>query len=345
MGCRARALSLALLFLSAAPHARGSAAQQPAGAPAARSKAADSSAAGLPAAGLMDEITVVGERPGPRLWKVTRGDHVLWLLGTLNHLPTSLRWRSAEVEGVIRQSQQVLASTPDVSAGLGPIGTIRLYFQWRRSEKDPDKTTLKDWVPAPLYARFELIKQRYDPHDRELEQLRPSIAALRLYEHAIAASGLTSRDEAEREVLRLAERRHVPIRHAAFRVEDPAAALREISALPPSVEVSCLETTVRRIETDLATMQERALAWSVGDVDRLRHLNFDDQREACLSALSGAPRIKALVDRAEAAWELEAQAALEMQPVSLAIAPIYILLQPDGPLAKFRAEGFTVEGP
>jgi hypothetical protein len=115
--------------------------------------------------------------------------------------------------------------------------------------------------------------------------------------------------------------------------------------LPPSVEVSCLETTVRRIETDLATMQERALAWSVGDVDRLRNLNFTDQREVCMGALSNAPRIKALVDRAEAAWELEAQATLETHPVSLAVQSIYILLQPDGPLAKFRAEGFTVEGP
>jgi uncharacterized protein YbaP (TraB family) len=329
MGRRASALSAALAGLLIAPHARGST-RPP---------------AGTPSTALMDEITVVGERPGPRLWKVTRGDHVLWLLGTLNHLPTSLRWRSSEVERVLQQSRQVLASTPDVSAGLGPIGMIRLYLQWRRTEKNPDKSTLKDWLPAPLYARFEVLKGRFDPHDREIEQLRPSLAALRLYEHAIAASGLTAHDQAQREVLRLAERGHVPVRRAAFRVDDPSAALSEVSALPPSIEVSCLETTVRRIETDLTTMQERALAWSVGDVDQLRQLNFADQREACLSALSNAPRIKALVDRAEAAWELEAEGALEKQPVSLAIQPIYNLLQPDGPLAKFRAEGYTVEGP
>jgi uncharacterized protein YbaP (TraB family) len=329
MGCRASALSLALAFLPVALDARAAAAPP----------------AGAPGTALIDEITVVGERPGPRLWKITRGEHVLWLLGTLNHLPSSLRWRSSEVERVIGQSREVLASYPEVSAGLGPIGTIRLYFQFRRTEKNPDKTTLQDWLPAPLYARFEVLKQRYDPHDREIEQLRPSVAALRLYEHAIAASGLTAHDEAERSVLRLAERRHVPVHRAAFRVDDPSEALREVSALPPSVEVSCLETTVRRIETDLTTMQERALAWSVGDVERLRHLNFTDQREACLSALSSAPRVKALVDRAEAAWELEAEETLETQPVSLAIQPIYNLLQPDGPLAKFRAEGYTVEGP
>ncbi len=330
MGRRALALSVVLASLLIAPYPRRVSAQD-----------SPSPSRALP----LDEINIVGERPGPRLWKVTRGDHVLWLLGTLNHLPSSLRWHSGEVDAVIRQSQQVLASTPAVSADLGPIGSIRLYFQWRRSEKNPDRTTLRDWLPAPLYARFELLRQRFDPHDGEIEKLRPSLAALRLYEHAIAASGLTARDEAERAVLRMAERRHVTVRHAAFRIDDPSAALHEASALPPSNEVSCLETTVRRIETDLATMQERALAWSIGDVDRLRQLNFVDQREACLSALANAPRLQALVERAKVSWELEAEAALEKLPVSLAIQPIYTLLQPDGPLAKFRAEGYTVEGP
>ena len=31
----------------------------------------------------LEEVDVVGERPGPKLWKVTRGGHVLWVLGTL----------------------------------------------------------------------------------------------------------------------------------------------------------------------------------------------------------------------------------------------------------------------
>jgi len=49
----------------------------------------------------LQEIAIVGERPGPRLWKVSRGDHVLWLLGTLNHLPKRMTWRSSEVDAVL----------------------------------------------------------------------------------------------------------------------------------------------------------------------------------------------------------------------------------------------------
>ena len=88
-----------------------------------------------PAAEQIDEIQIIGERPGPRLWKVTRGDHVLWVLGTLNHLPRKMIWRSSEVEAALSQSQQVLASGPSVSASIGPIAMIRLYFQWRSTDR------------------------------------------------------------------------------------------------------------------------------------------------------------------------------------------------------------------
>ena len=304
---------------------------------------AQPSSAGNSAA--LEEIQIVGERPGPRLWKVTRGDHVLWVLGTLNHLPRKMRWRSSEVEDAIAQSQQVLASGPSVSASIGPVGMIRLYFQWRGVQKNPKKTALKDWLPAPLYARFETQKARFDGDDTRIEELRPSFAALRLYEQAMDAAGLTGRNETERSVLRLAAQRHVPVRRAALAVEDPSGVLKAVSALSPSVEVSCLEATVARLETDLPMMQQRAAAWAIGDVDRLRQLSFIDQKDACLSALSSSPTIKALIEQAGSAWDNEAEATLLRNRVSFAMRPIYELLAPDGPLSRYRAEGYTVEGP
>jgi uncharacterized protein YbaP (TraB family) len=341
---RARRLILSAA-LSLGAYAGAVAAAAPTASPAAASAPAAAAPAPGPGVGQIEEIDVAGERPGPRLWKVTRGDHVLWVLGTLNHVPRKMIWRPTEVEAVLDQAQQVLASGPSVSAGLGPIAMIRLYFQWRSTQKNPSRTQLKDWLPAPLYARFEVLKQRFDPHDSSIEELRPSFAALRLYEKAVEAAGLTGRDEVEHTVLKLASRRHVPVKRAELTVQDPSGALKEVSALPPSVEVSCLETTVTRLETDLPTMQQRARAWAVGDVDKLRQLNFPDQREACMSALSNAPRIKELVDRAISGWDNAAEAALTDDKVSFAMRPIYDLLAPNGPLSRLRAAGATVEGP
>ena len=293
----------------------------------------------------LDEIAIIGERPGPRLWKVSKGDHVLWLLGTLSHIPKRMTWRSSEVESALSDSQQLLASGPSVSADVGPFAAIRLYLQWRRTQKSPDRLRLDVWLPAPLYARFEALKARFDAGDDGIEELRPSFAALRLYEHALDAAGLTQHDEVEQAVIRLAKRRGVPIQRAALRVEDPSGTLKEVSALSPVAEVDCLAATVARIETDLPSMQQRALAWAIGDVDRLRALPYPNQREVCINALSNSPRIKALVDSVVRAWGSEAEAALDRNRVSFAMRPIYELLDREGPLAKFRAEGYVVTGP
>jgi uncharacterized protein YbaP (TraB family) len=293
----------------------------------------------------LEEIAIVGERPGPRLWKISKGDHVLWLLGTLSHLPKRMTWRSSEVDSALAESQELLTSGPSVSASVGPIGAIRLYVQWRRTQKSPDALKLNVWLPAPLYARFEALKARFDAGDDSIEQLRPSFAALRLYEHAVEAAGMTAHDEVEQTVIKLAKRRRIPIQRAELKVEDPSGALKEVSALPPTVEIDCVAATVTRIETDLPSMQERAKAWATGDVDRLRALPYPNQREVCLSALSNSPRIKGLIDRLAQAWRSEAESALTRNRVSFAMRPIYELLDADGPLAKFRAEGYVVEGP
>jgi uncharacterized protein YbaP (TraB family) len=334
-GARRAALSLALGWLTvgawAAPERPPASAAQP--------------PAGESTPPMLEEVDVVGERPGPRLWKISKGDHVLWLMGTLPHIPKRMTWRSAEVEAALGQSQEMLDSGIDVAAGIGPISAVKLYLQWRHIEKNPDHTQLKNWVPGPLYARFEALKASFDGNDRSIEELRPSLAALRLYDKAIDAAGLTERDTVEQAVVHLAKKQHVAIRKPKLRVNDPSAALKEIGALPPSLEIDCLEATVLRIETDLQNMQQRAVAWSVGDVDRLRALPFPNQRDVCVTAISNSPRMKALFDTAQQAWIDEAEAALTRDRVSFAMRPIYDLLDSNGPLARFRAEGYRVDGP
>ena len=77
----------------------------------------------------LEEIEVTGERPGPRMWRVSNGDHVVWLLGTLEPLPKRMDWRSNEVEAVLAvdaalaNNQTTLAIRPIYDL-LGPNGTL-----------------------------------------------------------------------------------------------------------------------------------------------------------------------------------------------------------------------------
>ena len=302
-------------------------------------------ASGGSSASILDEVDVVSERPGPRLWKVTKGDHVLWLLGTLDHVPRKMTWRSRQVETRLADSQALLVNGPSVDAHIGPIMAVRLYVQWRGLQRDPDRTELKDWITPQLYGRFETLKARFDPHDGRIEELRPPFAALRLYQHALDSVGLTRTNEIERAVVAMAERRRIPIEHPQIKIDDPLDMLKQVRALSPANEVDCLAATVERLETDMPSMRERALAWSIGDVDRLRALPYPNQLEACISDLSASPRIKQLVAGAMQAWTTAAESALEGHRVSFAVRPIYDLLSPDGPLAHFRAEGYRIEGP
>ncbi len=306
---------------------------------------ADSPAATSPASAPIEEVEVIGERPGPSLWQVSRGDHVLWLLGTLDPLPRKMTWRSRDVEAVIAQSQQILASNPSVSAHVGPISAIRLYLQWRRTEKIPEKADLKALLPQPIYARFTALKTRFAPHDSRIEELRPIFAARRLYEEVIDASGLTSRNDIQDTVLRLAHKHNVQIVRTSLRIEDPRGVLDEVGEIPRQAEINCLDATIERLETDLSAMQQRARAWSEGDVPALRKLPFPKQREVCLGVIANSPRIKGLVDRANADWNAALEAALARNHTTLAMKPIYDLLGEDGTLAQLRAKGYRVEGP
>jgi len=96
------------------------------------------------------EVEVTGERPGPNLWRVSNGDHVVWLMGTLDPLPKGITWRSQEIESVLGEVKQLVPSRPDVDVDAGPITLVRTYFQWRRVKKIQGKETLKDCRPANL---------------------------------------------------------------------------------------------------------------------------------------------------------------------------------------------------
>jgi len=305
-------------------------------------------AGGSPAAAPSEpiqEVEVLGERPGPGMWRVSKGDHVLWLFGTLDPLPKRMTWRSRDVESVVAQSQEILASNPSISAHIGPISAIRLYMQWRRTEKIPEKSHLKDWLTASQYQRFTALKARYAPHEGSIEELRPLFAARRLYDKAIEVSDLTSRNDIQDAVLKLARKHSVAVRRTSVRIEDPRGVLDEVGEIPRAAEIGCLDATMERLETDLDAMKARARDWALGDVEALRRLPFRKQRQVCQAAVVTSARIKALIDRASADWNEALEAALARNRTTLALKPIYDLLGADGTLEMLRAKGYTVEGP
>ena len=53
---------------------------------------------------LLAEVLVVGKQPGPGLWRVSKGDHDLWIFATLTPLPRRMMWDATDIEKHIGQS-------------------------------------------------------------------------------------------------------------------------------------------------------------------------------------------------------------------------------------------------
>jgi len=298
----------------------------------------------------LDTVLVTGEQPGPGLWKVSKGDHVLWILGAQYPLPKKMIWRGREVEQTIGQSQAVLADT-SAQLHVGFFRALTLVPSVLGARKNADGATLKDILPAAMYARWLALKAKYIGRDSGVEKLRPMLAANELYDKALDRSGLIRNKEIWKTVEKSAKRQHVPIVEPEVRIEvdDPKQALQDFRSTAGKLDIDCLDATMRRLETDLDAMRQRANAWAVGDIDALRRLPYPDQRETCRAALESNVELRQRLDAAlteiDAAWIAAAERALDRNTSTLAVLPMTELLKADGRLAMLAARGYTVESP
>ncbi len=301
----------------------------------------------------LEEVEVTGEQPGPALWKVTlpastagSGEpHVLWILGTLRPLPRKMEWRPTAVERVLTGADVFIPYQPDIDVKAGPFALVGLFFSARSALKDPDGQPLRETLPAPLYTRFNALKARYAPRAGSMEKRRPAIAAMELYREALDAMKLSQRLDVEGLVARQARKRGVKVQPVKMAMSDPKAVLAELTALPRSAELACVEATLTRLETDLGPMRARAEAWAEGDLTALGRLPFPAQETTCGDAIATSPRFKALLMQARAGWLEAVSTALREHRVSVATAPVQSLLRPGGIADQLASRGVLIEAP
>jgi uncharacterized protein YbaP (TraB family) len=302
-------------------------------------------AAGPAAAEPIQEIVVEGQHQGPRMWTVRKGDHTLWILGTISPLPKKMVWQPDAVREVLRHTQEVVPAWPSYGIGANPLTALRVYIEWRRLQKPPDNLPLRQTLPAPLYQRVEALKARYDPRDAKLENMRPMLAGRQLVARVFDAAGLAQHNEVQETVLQLAREQGVRVHQDKLKIDDPVDVLKDVGNAPLDREVACLESVVTLLETDIAPLQARAQAWALGDVDTLRKLPHAADRTACVSAVSNSERVRTLIARAQDDWLIAVEDSLRRNSGTLAVQSMDRLLGEQGALAVLRSRGYSVEGP
>lgn len=296
-------------------------------------------------------IVVSGVQPGPGMWKVSKGDHALWVLGTISPLPKRMEWEARDVEAVIAQAQEYIEPPGvRVDAKAGLFQRLALLPKALGARKNPDGLTLQQVVPADMYARWVPLKRKYLGNDAGIEAWRPMFAAMELYQEAIEDTGLRQGGVVAPVVDRAVKRHKVSRTSPTLMIaiEDPKVALNEFRESRLD-DLDCFGKTLDRLETDLGTMRDRANAWATGDLAALRALPYSDQNEACLRAAARASVLRKragdIEAQVESRWLAAAEQALANNTVTFAVLPMRELLKPDGYIAKLQAKGYVVEPP
>jgi len=296
-------------------------------------------------------VVVTGVLPGPALWKVSKGNHVMWVLGLISPMPKKMQWKSAEVESRIATSQAVL-KLPSLEIGVRTsFYRSTMMPSVRALGENPNSETLRDVLAPDLYRRWLPLKAKYLGSGTEVERMRPIVAGRRLYEAALDQHGLVDEYGLEGIVYRDAAHHGVAAVNTSYQLllKDPGQAVRSLSDKSMN-DQRCLGQVINALELGLAQATARANAWATGDLQALRVILSQAQEDSCLATLDESQFASALgIDdiegRVRKNWIDTAKHALDTNAQTFAVLPMHQLLAPDGYLAELKADGYSVIAP
>lgn len=320
----------------------------------------------------LDTVLVIGVQPGPGLWKISKDDHVMWVLGTPGPLPKNMKWNSRKVEARIAESQEVLyGANVNVRADIGILKGLTLLPSALKAAKNPDKQTLKDLVPPDVYANWVGLRNKYMGKDDDIEKWRPSIALGSLEGAIFKKSGLKNSSDVTDLVNKTARQHKVKIHQLPEierKIKVPNA--REIIKSVQGYDIGDVQCFIERLgllEPAVEAQKRAANAWSRGEIDGLRAVFVDPPppnpgcEEILIKALrngdipdkAGALKLfdeirresELATQQAHASWITAAREALARNKSTFAVLSMRGVMSPRGYLARMAELGYKVEAP
>jgi hypothetical protein len=296
-------------------------------------------------------VVVEGRRPGPGVWKVSKGDHVMWVFGLYAPLPQKMEWDAARVERLVGKSQEVLL-LPGARMEVGFFRGLTLLPTAIGIDKNPDGATLHDVLPADVHARWQVLKDKYIGENDGIERRRPIFVANTLLSAGISKSGLTQNTGVAEQIAKAAKREKVRMTSTTLSmdVDDPRGLMKEFKKSQVE-DVACFTKTLERLEGDIDAMRVRANAWANGNIAEISSLDYAERDKACNDALFNSefakksPALQHLPERIRANWEKVAEKALADNTTTFALLPMKDVIGPQSYLADLQAKGYTVESP
>ena len=255
----------------------------------------------------MDTVVVAGVQPGPGLWKVRHGDHLMYVLGTQSPLPKNITWRSDEVDQVLQLADEVLAS-PGISVGsdIGFFRGLTLLPSAMKASKNPDGQTLQDVLPPELYARWSVLKQRK-------MKRTPTVLNVKLEDPRAALADF---------------------RKETLKPEDLACFSKTLDVIEGDLPQVAARANAWAIGDWPALRSGARQDWQQACASAW--FNTETARKRGMSDVEA---------RMQAHWLEVAEGALQKNRITFATLPVWQLLKPGGYLEALQAKGYEVEAP
>jgi hypothetical protein len=298
------------------------------------------------------QILVSGKRPGPGLWKVSKGDHVMWVFGLYSPVPQKMEWDAARVERLVAQSQEVL-KPPGVDVGTSSMfGAITALPAMIGMKKNPDGATLREVLPPAVYTRWQGLKAKYIGDDDDVERYRPYFASQQLMSAGLKQHGLVKSSEVTKQIEKIAKKNDIKLTTTGIgiSIDNPRRALNEFKQSSMD-DTACFIKTLDRFESDIEAIRTRANAWANGNIADIRGIDYAEREGACNDAVFNGtfaknnPQMKDARERLPGVWLKAAETALDKNKATFAMLQMSEIVGPKSFLTALQEKGYTVESP
>lgn len=294
-------------------------------------------------------VVVTGVVPGPALWKISKNDHVMWVLGITSPLPKHMQWDATKVDRLIASSRRVL-KLPGyyLYAKFEPSQGVLTPSAMDAAKHLPSGKTLQQVLPPDLYKRWVADKDKYmhGLYKWGVDTLRPEFAATKLYDAALRQSELAYTGTVEDAVYAAARKHDVPVESTEYtlKMTNPNKLLSQFDQTSAQ-DQECLRSTLDAVDQNFPRAIALANAWATGDLPTLRKLLSVKQQDPCFLGYAEMVGVNDISRRVQEAWLTAAQKALAQDTQSVALLPMSELVTENGYLDVLAKDGYTVQAP
>ncbi len=281
------------------------------------------------------ELVVNAPLLGPALWKVSRGDSEVFILGGLTPLPHVQTWDDGRLDRALAQSNVLLVPP----SGRIPVIEAAGFAVRALAVRQPLGRTLEGSLPPTLRDRFVAERTALGLGPKAYAHWKPAAAGFLLIGDFRRKTGLSNEKPAST-VVHMADARHVRVKRVtSYHLGELFTSL---TRLGNDQQNACLADELDAIDFERAHAKSAAEAWSRGDAQAARAGNSGPILDRCAALLSS---YGAVLERGTADFTAAIEDELKHPGKAVAVIDLRYLLRANGVLDRLQADGATISVP